>query len=159
MRSRSLPVLALTVALAAAMPTTARADLAADLGLRLRPRTELDLLAASPTLDASATFLAMELESHLDRDWAVAELAVGLAGAAYSGWVLAGTIASDAGQPIPVSSWTAGVTMALNLRLATHGALGCLLWRGGRGDLQAFLPSIDISPTQGGAMLSLGWVI
>lgn len=160
----SLASLAVLAALALA-PASARA---ADLG-----RVELTLdegdhrvgLLATPAFASSGAFMAWTaLESGrthwFDRGWAIAELATGIAGSAYSGWVLAGAIEDERGESLPIASWTAGAALAMNLRLVTHAALSWALWDEGADPMvRGLVPSITISPLEGGAMVALRWTL
>jgi hypothetical protein len=158
--------LALAAALAALAPSTARADdvmrLLERLGVDEGDR-ELGLLT-TPVFGASLAFMAVQAvessRSHwFDRSWAIAELAAGLAGTAYSTVLLHGAIEDERGQAIPISSWTAGAALALNLRLVTHAALSYLLFDGGEDPLvRSLVPSISVSPREGGAVVSVGWI-
>jgi len=122
-------------------------------------------MMASPAFGGATAFMTMQaIETSnsrwFDRGWAIAELAAGIAGSAYSSWLLYGAIQDERGQALPIASWTAGAALGMNLRLVTHGVMSYALYDGGTDPLvRAIVPSIAVSPLEGGAMVSLRWTV
>ena len=157
-------VLASSLALLAATAPRAAADDATSL-LALDAEDHWYGMLSGPAFGSATAFFALQAietsgDRWFDHGWALAELATGLAGAAYSSWLLSGAIADERGQSVPVASWTAGAALAMNLRLVTHGALSYALWDGGTDPLvRMIVPSITVSPLEGGAMVSMRWIL
>ena len=163
MRASIALALALTVLVTVA-PSVARAEVE-DTGLELTLASVDHRIGAlsTPAFGGAGAFLVYTQVSSgqtrwFDRGWAIAELAAGLAGSAYSSWVLSDAVMSDRDAALPIATWTAGAALAMNLRLVTHAALSWALWDQGADPLvRGLVPTITVSPIEGGVMASLRW--
>lgn len=116
----------------------------------------------APAYGAAAPLFIAQLASSADGEWfdhgwAAVELALGAAGSAYSSWLLSTHVAADTGM---ITTYTSSYALAMNLRLVTHGILSMALYSDGEDDrARRLVPSISVSPLEGGALASAVWAI
>lgn len=161
MRPSMLLGLALTALVALAPPVARAEEAAPELTLEAVDH-RIGALSTPAFGGAGAFMLYTQVTSTrtrwFDRGWAIAELAAGLAGSAYSTWVLSDAMISDRDAALPIATWTAGAALAMNLRLVAHAAMSWALWDEGADPLvRGLVPTITVSPIEGGVMASLRW--
>ena len=116
----------------------------------------------APAFGAATPLFIAQLASSADGEWfdpgwAAIELALGTAGSAYASWLLSAQVEQNAGF---VTQYTSSYALAMNLRLVTHGILSMALYSDGVDPRAASLvPSISVSPLEGGALSSATWAI
>lgn len=146
-----------------AMSSVARADERAPSFAEQTIREVIDLgPMPAPAFGAATPLLIAQLASSaegewFDPGWAAVELALGSAGSAYASWLLSTHLEADAGF---ISTYTSSYALAMNLRLVTHGILSMALYSNGVDPRAASLvPSIAVSPLEGGALSSATWAM
>lgn len=116
----------------------------------------------APAYGAAAPLFIAQLATAADGEWfdpgwAAVELALGTAGSAYASWLLSTHVEADAGM---ITTYTSSYALAMNLRLVTHGIMSMALYSDGEDErARRLVPSISVSPLDGGALATAVWAM